>query len=69
MFAAVGNDGLRPVVWGIGATEDEARSDAARWLADSDYEFEAASLPVHPITLAQASAVAAGDVSWPIEAK
>ena len=32
MIAAVGHDGFRPVVWGVGSDEDAAREDAARWL-------------------------------------
>jgi hypothetical protein len=33
VIAAVGHDGFRPVVWGVGSDEDAAREDAARWLA------------------------------------
>lgn len=28
-FAAIGTDGLRPIVWGLGTTADGAREDAA----------------------------------------
>lgn len=35
-FVVVGNDGFRPCVWGAGATYDEAREDAERWLAEAD---------------------------------
>jgi hypothetical protein len=31
-IAAIGSDGTRLVVWGVGATEDAATRDAARWL-------------------------------------
>lgn len=33
-IAALGSDGRRLVVWGLGATEDAAEQDAAKWLAD-----------------------------------
>lgn len=33
-IAAIGSDGTRLVVWGLGATEDAAEQDAAKWLAD-----------------------------------
>jgi hypothetical protein len=32
LIAAIGSDGTRPVVWGVGSGEDAAREDAARWL-------------------------------------
>jgi hypothetical protein len=60
MFAAVGTDGTRAVVWGIGATADEALEDAA---AQDDY---AGPLETHEITAVQALIVQEGDVSWPI---
>lgn len=60
MIAAVGNDGFREVVWGIGETDDEARSDAARWM------WEPCPIETHEITDAQAHTITAGDVSWPV---
>lgn len=61
-FAAVGSDGLREVVWGVGWTEGEAESDAKRWLAegtgtDPELRFE-------PITLRQAERIDAGEIDW-----
>ncbi|HSM93391.1 MAG TPA: hypothetical protein VLT47_10945 [Anaeromyxobacteraceae bacterium] len=31
-IVAIGTDGTRPVVWGMGATEAEALEDARHWL-------------------------------------
>jgi hypothetical protein len=57
-FAVVGTDGWRPVVWGIGATEDAAQADAR--------ENECGTCQTYEITAAQAAVVVSGDVSWPI---
>ena len=35
-FAAIGTDGTRPVVWGIGNTEDEALAEAHSGLIHTD---------------------------------
>jgi hypothetical protein len=61
MFAAIGIDGIRKVVWGIGATEVEAREDASRYLGAA----EALELDCEAISEAQAQLVRNGDVSWP----
>lgn len=61
-FAAVGDDGLRPVVWGVGATPEAARLDAREWLGDHG---DLDALTVHSITEEQAQRVRSGDVSWP----
>lgn len=73
-FAAVGTDGVRPVVWGIGADEDSARTEALSELrayhagaGGGDAEVDAEDLTVHPITDAQALVILAGDVSWPVQ--
>jgi len=65
MFAAVGNDGTREVVWGIGETAEAALEDAA---SQADGSFNIGTLETHAITAAQAAVVASGDVSWPIQA-
>lgn len=65
-FAAVGDDGTRPVVWGLGATEGEARENARRWLAEGESEHEIDDLECHTITAAQRAVIEAGDVSWPV---
>lgn len=65
-FAAVGTDGKRLVVWGLGDSADEALHEAERelFVADSSRQcFE-----VHEITADQAETVTTGDVSWPIKA-
>lgn len=65
-FVAVGNDGFRPVIWGMGETEREALDAAAEWLDDSAAE---AFLFVHPCTPAIEARVDRGDVSWADPAK
>lgn len=60
-FAAVGTDGISPVVWGIGPTEDAARRDA------EDGEEIAALAPgdyvIVPITAEQLEQIEDGEVS------
>lgn len=34
MIAAIGTDGIDPVVWGLGETEESAAADARRWCDD-----------------------------------
>lgn len=60
-FVAVGNDGFRPVIWGLGETEAAAIADA---LAQDEGPESADSLSVHPCTPAIEARVALGDVSW-----
>lgn len=63
MYAAVGSDGTRPVVWGLGESPAEAFADAERQeLSDNDQ----AALVAHRVTQEEAAVVMAGDVSWPI---
>ncbi len=55
MIALVGDDGFRPVVWGLGATMEEARADA--WAVGEDAvpvldldsldEYEISETPQH----------------------
>jgi len=60
MFAAVGSDGTRDVVWGKGETYEAALEDAAKWLADQPH----VDLTVHEITAAMAAEIAEGCVDW-----
>lgn len=62
-YACVGDDGRRRVVWGIGATETEAREDAAQWYPDGVVD----GLDVEPITAREAETIRTGDVSWPVQ--
>ena len=63
MFVAVGSDGWRLVVWGLGSTPDAALSEAEAEVAPhGDVE----AFTVHEVTEAQATAVRAGAVAWPI---
>lgn len=64
MYAAVGTNGTRLVVWGIGRSEAAARRDAVRWLVEA--EGEPVELEVHRITAAQAARVKRGTIGWPI---
>lgn len=65
-FAAVGNDGSRRVVWGMGSTEDKAMDDARTQDAVSPNDL--CEMQVRPITASQRDVVEAGDVSWPVDA-
>ena len=60
MIAAVGTDGARMVVWGLGVTEADALADASR------QEHGGETLSCHEITAEQVAVVEAGDVSWPV---
>ena len=62
MIAAVGTDGTRMVVWGIGGTRYKAEQDARNWLDG----YDSLDLEYHRITKAQASVIMSGDVSWPV---
>ena len=60
MIALVGGDGWRRVVWGIGATLEEAEADLPED-APKRYPFEE-----YEISEAQTEIVRRGDVSWPV---
>jgi len=60
-YAAVGTDGTRLVVWGLGATEAAALADAR-----DQGEIGDQDLDVYPITAAQIAVVEAGAVAWPV---
>jgi hypothetical protein len=45
-FAAVGENGLRPVVWGVGESEAAAREDARLALENGDARSELTMVPV-----------------------
>lgn len=61
MFAAVGTDGTRDVVWGLGTNEDEAKLDALQWL-----DGAACELRTEPVTAEEVAAINAGIVAWPV---
>ncbi len=61
MFAAIGSDGTRLVVWGLGRTEKAAEKDAIAEARDSDVDPELTH--VVSITAAQAKRIRAGEVS------
>lgn len=66
MFAIVGGGCL---VWGVGATELDAWTDAKRWLAESDREEgeETPLLECHEISTEQGASIERGNVSWPVK--
>lgn len=66
MFAAIGDDGMRPVVWGLGRTERAAIREARRWLRDEDGHLLPAedydALEVVAVTPEQAARITDGEV-------
>lgn len=71
MYASIGTDGMRRVVWGIGATPKAATEDARYWLASDgsnprDVSRVLLTHDIEEITDTQAAIVRTGDVSWPI---
>lgn len=67
MIAAIGTDGWRPVVWGVGDTLAEAHAEAARYLAEADAAAaDVDCLEYEEITEEQFAVIEAGDVSWPV---
>jgi len=70
-FAAIGTDGVRPVVWGLGDNEDDALAEAHSQLREAAPEWNEGhnELTVHPVTDAQVARIQTGDVSWPAEDK
>ena len=71
VYAAVGSDGTREVVWGLGHTEAEALEDAARWIVEADSTVSQTISGVHELTAAQASVVLieqglGGITTWPV---
>ena len=66
---AIGTDGMRPVVWGVGDTEESAGMDAAQWLAtaDGDLDTDAIEALTYAVVSAEdAAVILAGDCSWPV---
>lgn len=61
-LAALGTDGRRPVAWGIGHTEDEARADAAESLRDAGSREDSADLRIVEIDAARYARIEGGEV-------
>lgn len=59
--AAVGNDGLQPVIWGLGTSDEMAFADALLHDLDAD---DAPSLRLLPCTAEAQKRVEQGDVWW-----
>lgn len=66
-WVAVGDDGIRPIVWGVGETEDEALEDAANWLGQAEDLKQLGALTYHEVSQKQGQRVLEGNVAWPIE--
>lgn len=62
MYAAIGDDGLNPVVWGVGETDEAALADAREWL---EREAVSSELILRQVTPEEAAAVVAGDCLGP----
>lgn len=62
-FAALGTDGRRPVVWGIGHTEEAAREDAAESLRDAGFYDDSTDLRVVEIDAARYARIEGGEVA------
>lgn len=60
-FAVIGSDGTRPVVWGLGRSAEEARSDARAQPDASGCDPEVAE--VVEVTAEQAARIQAGTVA------
>jgi hypothetical protein len=58
-YAAIGDDGMRPVVWGVGSSPEEALADARVWLDARNARDE---LTVIEMTDEQSDAILAGVV-------
>ena len=63
MIAAVGNDGVRQVVWGLGRTARAAIADA---LSEGAGGVVAGELETHPVTADEVRRIRAGEVAWPL---
>lgn len=61
MMMIAAHDG--DLVWGLGATDAEARADAARWIDEQATPIE---VSCDEITDAEADVVRAGTPTWPI---
>ena len=63
MIAAVGNDGVRQVVWGLGRTARAAIADA---LSEGAGGVVAGEPETHPVTADEVRRIRAGEVAWPL---
>ena len=63
-FAAIGTDGRRPVVWGLGDTEAAALADGQDELRETGgYDPRDPALRMVPVSDERAATILAGDVS------
>lgn len=59
MFAAIGTDGLRFVVWGLGETEEAAEAEAAAEAGSADPQLACTV----PVTAERAADIRAGAIT------
>ena len=62
-YAAIGDDGARPVVWGCGRTRGAARRDAHQWLSDNAPAVRGQPLQIARITADVYAQILVGVVS------
>jgi hypothetical protein len=60
MIAAIGTDGTRPVVWGLGATVEEATAEARRWAGDIGEDLD--MIGTVEVDAERAARIEAGDI-------
>ena len=59
-------DMIEGVVWGVGDTEETAKTEAAESIADAGEDVEVDDLEYHPVTSEQIEEIVNGNVEWPI---
>jgi len=62
LYAAVGDDGVRPVVWGVGNSEWQARNDAERCMRDVSVDPASMVLRIVEIDQARYDSIVTGNV-------
>lgn len=66
-FAAVGTDGTRLVVWGLGTTEDEAEADACEQEGSNGVELTTVQITAEQAELVRAGVVSVDELGIPVE--
>lgn len=61
--AAIGDDGRRYVVWGMGNDEDEAKADARHWLSEAGvHDVDREHLTYVVVTAERVARIEAGNI-------
>lgn len=63
-YAAVGDDGTRPVVWGVGDSDEQAREDAGQYIPRDGRGWRevVADLRIVPVSQERYERIMQGDV-------